>query len=894
MKNVYLVFTGLLLFLSVTVTKADDTYFTFGQNLGGAPQWKYIGGGTNLDGIPWKGIAYPETGWLTANAALGFGTGTPVRNTAIPEDASTGGGGLAGSRFPTLYFRKLVNITNPNAYTNFRIRAKFDDGIVIWVNGVEAFRNNISADPGYATLATASIAGNGSTIFTGSVSPVLFVPGDNIIAVEVHQSASNSTDLFFDMELLGITTAAVLTRGPYLQMGNQTGVTVRWRTDIPTTSKVSWGNSFGSYTNSVDSADLTTEHIVRIEGLNPDTKYFYSIGSNAQTLQAANNNYVLTMPPSNTTRKLRFLALGDCGNASTNQVDTKNAFLNYIGSNDIDALISLGDNAYSSGLDAEFQSEFFDIYENDILRNMKLYPAPGNHDYGNSSANTGVRNNAYYNSFSLPDSAQCGGTISGTEAYYSFDIGDVHFVALDSYGRENSNTTKLYDTTGAQCVWLKNDLSINTKKWTVVYFHHPPYTKTSHNSDTETGDLGAMRENFIRILERYGVDLVLNGHSHGYERSYLLKNYYKATAVAPSLLDADFRKNLHTADSSNALYNGSALSCAYKYNSGKYNHGTVYIVSGSAGQLGGSSAGYPHDAMYYSNISNGGCFYFEVDSNRLDARFLSYSGTGAGVTPVVRDQFTIFKDVNKVTSYTVALNSPLTLTASWRGSYLWPANGNASTKSVTLANAANGTFNYLVRDANNCIRDSFIVTVTGTLAADIGAFNAVQDQDKVLLSWYTQRETQSRYFVIERSTDGIHFSELGRLFAAVNSTAVQQYHMIDPYPVAGLNYYRLSQIAQDGSISYHGIKKVNYRSGRSWSVNTVNTGPGTANILVRNSVVTILDLRISNTAGALLWQQQAQVNSSGISKAITLPSGLYILTVSSATGEMSSHKIIIR
>jgi acid phosphatase type 7 len=54
--------------------------------------------------------------------------------------------------------------------------------------------------------------------------------------------------------------------------------------------------------------------------------------------------------------------------------------------------------------------------------------------------------------------------------------------------------------------------------WTVVYFHHPPYTKTSHNSDAEI-ELIRMRENFIRILERNGVDLVLSGHSHGYEGS---------------------------------------------------------------------------------------------------------------------------------------------------------------------------------------------------------------------------------------------------------------------------------------------------------------------------------------------------------------------------------------
>src|SRR5882724_2488250 len=146
----------------------------------------------------------------------------------------------------------------------------------------------------------------------------------------------------------GLLQAQTLTRGPYLQAGKQDSITIRWRTSSATNSKVTWGILFGVYTNSFtqDVATPVTEHIVRIGGLFADTKYWYTIGSTTTTLQQTNTNYFLTLPPDNTTRKLRFLAIGDCGNNSTNEVNVKNTFINYIGANDIDAMITLGDNAY--------------------------------------------------------------------------------------------------------------------------------------------------------------------------------------------------------------------------------------------------------------------------------------------------------------------------------------------------------------------------------------------------------------------------------------------------------------------------------------------------------------------------------------------------------------------
>ena len=699
----------------------------------------------------------------------------------------------------------------------------------------------------------------------------------------------------------------ILTRGPYLQVGTQTSIIIRWRTDIPENSRINWGTVFGTYPNTVDSATVTTEHILQISGLTADTKYWYTIGSTTQTLQAGNSNYFLTLPLSNTTRKLRFLALGDCGSNSANQVNVKNTFINYIGSNDIDAMLLLGDNAYTTGTDAEYQSNFFNVYKDDLLKYYKLYPAPGNHDYGNSSVNTGKTGSTpalsmpYHLNFSVPSAGQNGGLASNVKNYYSFNIGDVHFISLDSYGKDDANTTKLYDTSGAQATWLKADLAANTKRWTIAYFHHPPYTKTSHSSDYNGGsgelDLVAIREKFIRILERNGVDLILCGHSHGYERSYLLKNFYNT--YASPVEDINFNAVTHTAtgNTQNGKYDGTANACAFAYNSGKYNHGSVYVVTGTAGQVSNASqaAGYPQNCMYYSyaSVNNGGSLYFEIDSNRLDVKFVSYT---TSPTPVIRDQFTIFKDVNKTQNINAALNDPITLTASWKGNYYWPNNGGAITQSVTVNNATVGTFAYTVSDAavGGCIQDVYNVTVSGALPVAISAFNAAVNTGNVLLTWNTSQENNNKYFIIEKSNDAVNFVFVGQLAGAGTTAASHSYQLIDFAPFEGESYYRLSQKDFDGNTSYHEIKKVNYKSNKNFTIEILNGGNEHLTVAIKTNKPAKVQLAIIDLLGKEILKESFSVGNGGTVKNMSLKKGVYVLMVTNDAGGRISNKVIIQ
>ena len=498
-------------------------------------------------------------------------------------------------------------------------------------------------------------------------------------------------------------STATLTRGPYMNLATQNSIIIRWRTDIATDSKVSFGDAPGNLTASATDPTIATEHIVKVNGLADNTKYYYSIGSSDQKLQGDANNYFKTLPASGSKQKVRILAMGDMGRNSTTQKDVRNAYLNYNGANYTDIWMLLGDDAYENGFDSEFQANFFNIFKDNLTKNHVLWPAPGNHDYANSPARQADHAITYYDIFSLPVNGEAGGAPSGTEAYYSYDYGNIHFVSLDSYGWETNNT-RLYDTTGPQAKWLKQDLAANNQKWTVVYFHHPPYTKGT-DSDTDPQMIN-IRQKIVPILERYNVDLVLCGHSHIYERSFLINGHYGS--------ENTFNIQTMALSNSSGQYDGSSNSCLYVKNSSDVRNGIVYAVVGSAGTVGGTSTGYPHNAMEYSNNAKGGAMVIEINDNRLDAKWVCSDG-------IIRDNFTIMKGVNKTISTTISSGESTSLTASWIGNYIW-SNGE-TTRSITVSPQNNTS--YTVGDNFGCLKDSFNITVASNISSSSSANSSI-------------------------------------------------------------------------------------------------------------------------------------------------------------------------
>lgn len=408
-----------------------------------------------------------------------------------------------------------------------------------------------------------------------------------------------------------------LLRGPYLQVGTPNSIVVRWRSDIPTTSRVRFGTNLAQLDRMVELADAVTEHIVTLSGLEPQTRYYYSVGSVGGLLAEAGpeQNFV-THPVPGTAKPTRIWVIGDAGTATASQAAVRDAYYNFTGTNHTDLWLQLGDNAYYYGTDTDYQHAVFDVYQS-MLRKSVTWPTLGNHD--TSQATAYVDTYPYFSIFTLPTQGEAGGVPSGTKHYYSFDYGNIHFICLDSMTGDRS-------ADGAMANWLREDLANTTNTWTIAFWHHPPYTKGSHNSDAEA-ELIQMRQNFLPILEAGGVDLVLSGHSHSYERSHLLDGHYgPSSSLDPSMI----------LNSGGGRTDGAG---AYVKTPGEAHQGTIYAVAGSSGWTSGGPLDHP--AMFIA-MNQLGSMVLDISGDRLEAKFIRETGA-------IQDHFTLLKSYPPMT-----------------------------------------------------------------------------------------------------------------------------------------------------------------------------------------------------------------------------------------------------
>ncbi|MFY0579952.1 metallophosphoesterase [Cystobacter fuscus] len=294
----------------------------------------------------------------------------------------------------------------------------------------------------------------------------------------------------------GVADAARLTRGPYLQSVMQDSGLVVFQTDTACAAQVRYGPG-GVLTLTAASNSTVRQHSILLSGLQPATEYSYVIEGCGVSSGEPRSFRTASGPQA---REVRFAVLGDFGIEGSAQA----AVARSLQARRPELVVTVGDNIYESGTDAEFESNFLRPLAS-LLAEVPFFPSLGNHEYVTNQGQP------YLDNLYLPANNP-----RGTERYYSFDWGSVHFVALDSSCLRGSATADRC-TADEQLKWLEQDLAASRAHWKVVCLHHPLWSSGKY------GSFVPLRQRLAPILEAGGVDLVFSGHEHDYERSRPMK-----------------------------------------------------------------------------------------------------------------------------------------------------------------------------------------------------------------------------------------------------------------------------------------------------------------------------------------------------------------------------------
>ncbi len=322
-----------------------------------------------------------------------------------------------------------------------------------------------------------------------------------------------SIALFTTLLFTGFTSsvsAVTFTRRVFLQNVTTNSIEFRWVTDTHEQLVVKYGTttSYGAQvvSDTVSGTGGSNNH-AKITGLSANTKYFYQVtttGGTALTPAGDANHYFRTSPPVGSTAPVTFAFWGDSGDSSSAQNDVAK----WVFARKPDITFIAGDIAY--GYTTDFNNNnglYFNHYSDatpgqNSMSFSPFYVTCGNHE---TSCSTVIADH------SLPS----GGSRAG-QSTYSFDYGNVHFVAL------NSNGSYSYPS-DPQMAWALNDLKSSSQPWKVIFWHHNGWSAGSHSTDqTRQDQIG-------RLAQDGGAQMVFWGHSHVYERWNRKAGFYPNT-----------------------------------------------------------------------------------------------------------------------------------------------------------------------------------------------------------------------------------------------------------------------------------------------------------------------------------------------------------------------------
>lgn len=534
-------------------------------------QWRYLDNNTDpagdsaaegYDRLSWAKAGYDDSSWKTAAGTFGAKNGAIANLGAGYTDVdftpsvllSQYINGVSGDDIPSFFFRTTFQVENASAVTKLLGELYYDDAAIVYINGVKVAAFD-EPNGGYAS--NRSYGGsNAGAPKLGEISvsdTSMLVNGDNILAVELHQGRSSSSDIYLAVKELSLSTEPVSNELEVDSLTVNIGETedclgITWYDTDPEAAVLHWNGT--DYTAAVKQASKTGYYVnhVDLSGLKPSTQYTYTITAGGKT----SKEYSYKTPAFGG-ESFTFAAVGDpqlyANNLSAN-VEGWTKTVNEVLSDgtDYSFLFSLGDqiNEYyaqdGSNL-SKVESEYSGFFNNENLQSIALATLVGNHDNGNNST-------LYTEHFQMPGVTSYGQNREG-DGDYSFTYGGVQFMVLNTSNLSIADHKAFLEDT------LKKNPNAN---WNVVSFHKSIYSVASHVTE---GDIVQLRTGLSPIFKQLGIDVVLQGHDHVYARSYIMGGEDGMTA--------DVQKN----------EDGTALTDIYQPNGVQY----VTLNSGSGSKF---------------------------------------------------------------------------------------------------------------------------------------------------------------------------------------------------------------------------------------------------------------------------------------------------------------------
>lgn len=452
-----------------------------------------LGSAAAVSGCGGGGSSGGGAGAATAASTSGSTStpGVPAANVATVTSVQLPAGPVLSGDVPVVF--RVVDARG--LPTDVTISISTDNGAT-WTAATPA-----AASASLTGLATGPSPGAEHTFTWASATDV---PGLAQVLVRVAPAGGQSlTSAPAVVDNVPLNAAVRLNRQPYLQRTRQTSTVIAWRTEAETDTLIEWGETplLGDVAGNPGASDKA--HDVELTGLRAGTRYYYRVTSGGQPVTARGS--FNTAPAANVS-DFTFLAFGDSGAASPEQL----ALGQLMSAEQADFAIHTGDVIYPYGglgnAVNEYNARFFLQY-GDFLGRLPIFPVIGNHDL------IALLGQPFKDVFFLPDN----GSSIASELYFSFEWGDAKFIALE--------TTGLFLVpVGDHARWLHDQIQNNTRKWLIVYMHVPLYSCGSH------GNNAILKQVLGPLFENGGVDLVIAGHDHNYERTRPIKDFNRDPA----------------------------------------------------------------------------------------------------------------------------------------------------------------------------------------------------------------------------------------------------------------------------------------------------------------------------------------------------------------------------